>query len=74
MSIPYNMADFIFPQKAIKALSLLMIFGGIGIYVGWGIIYGSWNIIESKFIPLFAIMVIMVLFGILGILLNKTGE
>lgn len=65
------MAESNFPNKAIMALSILLILGGVALYVGWGIAYGSWNMFKPSFIPIYAIVVPMVLFGLLGILLTR---
>jgi hypothetical protein len=65
------MAESDFPKKAITALSILLIIGGVALYVGWGIAYGSWNFFEAKFIPVYALSVPMILFGVLGILLAR---
>lgn len=68
------MAESNFPKKAIMALSILLIIGGVALYVGWGIAYGSWNFIDKNFIPIYALVVPMLLFGVLGILLTRTKE
>jgi hypothetical protein len=68
------MAESNFPKKAIMALSILLIIGGVALYVGWGIAYGSWNFFEAKFIPIYALVVPMILFGVLGILLTRQKE
>jgi len=68
------MAEVAFPEKAQKVLSILLIIGAVAMYVGWGIAYGSWNLFEPRFIPIYAIVVIMLLFGGLGLLLLKHKE
>ncbi|MDW5561877.1 MAG: hypothetical protein SA339_01515 [Methanomassiliicoccus sp.] len=65
------MAEVAFPEKAQKVLSILLILGGLVMYVGWGIAYGSWNFFEPRFIPVYAIVVVLLLFGGLGLLLLK---
>jgi hypothetical protein len=67
------MAEADFPSKAIKVLSILLIIGAAAMYVGWGIAYGSWNIFSSQFIAVYAIVVVMLLFGGLGLLLVRTN-
>jgi hypothetical protein len=69
-----DMAESNFPNKAIMALSILLIIGGVAVYVGWGIAYGSWNFLSRNYIPIYALVVPMVLFGILGILLTRNKE
>jgi len=68
------MAESTFPKKAIMALSALLIIGGVALYVGWGIAYGSWNMFEQKFIPIYTLVVPMVLFGVFGILLVRLKD
>lgn len=68
------MAEVAFPEKAQKVLSILLIIGGVAMYIGWGIAYGSWNLFEPRFIPIYAIVVIMILFGGLGLLLLKNKQ
>jgi hypothetical protein len=41
-------------------------------YIGWGIAYGSWNLFSSEFIAIYAIVVVLLLFGGLGLLLVRT--
>ena len=68
------MAEVAFPERAQQVLSILLIIGGLAVYVGWGIANGSWNLFEPRFIPIYAIVVVMVLFGGLGLLLLKNKE
>ena len=71
-SLAASMAEDDFPNKAIKVLSILMIIGAVAMYVGWGIAYGSWNLFSSEFIAIYAIVVVLLLFGGLGLLLVRT--
>lgn len=73
MSLAALMADASV-NKAIKVLSILLIIGGIALYIGWGIAYGSWNFFESRFIPIYGLTVVMVLFGVLGFLLSRLKD
>jgi hypothetical protein len=61
-------------NTAIKVLSILLIIGGIALYIGWGIAYGSWNFFESKYIPIYGLTVVMVLFGVLGLALTRLKD
>ena len=65
------MADNLFPQKAKMGLSLLLIVGGILMYVGWGIAYGSWNMFDKNYIGVYAIVVVLLALGVLGTLLSR---
>lgn len=59
---------------SIKILSVLLIIGGIALYIGWGVAYGSWNFFESKYIPIYGLTVVMVLFGVLGLVLTRLKD
>ena len=74
MALAADMAEAELPNKAIKFLSILLIIGGLAVYVVWGIAFGSWNMFEARFIPIYAIMIVMVAFGALGLLLLKHKE
>lgn len=63
------MAESAFPRKVKTALSLLLIIGGLCMYVGWGIIYGSWDIFKPENMGVYTIVVTMLAFGLLGLLL-----
>lgn len=65
------MAEVAFPEKAQKVLSILLIIGAVAVYFGWAIAFGGWNLFEPRFIPVYAIVVVMLLFGGLGLLLLK---
>ncbi|WP_019178730.1 hypothetical protein [Methanomassiliicoccus luminyensis] len=68
------MAESNFPKRAIQVLSVLLIIGGIALYIGWGIAHGSWNFLEPKYIPIYGLTVVMVLFGALGLLLARLKD
>lgn len=42
---------------------------GIALYVGWGILYNSWNILAAENMGIYALVVVMVVFGVVGMLL-----
>jgi len=58
------MADF--AHKMTRIFYLLLLFGGIGLYVIWSAAYGTWTDIG-----LYSICIIMVLMGLFGTLLYK---
>ncbi|MCL4334285.1 MAG: DUF3149 domain-containing protein [Candidatus Thermoplasmatota archaeon] len=49
----------------IQYLSFVLLLGSVAFYVGWSIAYGDWNDIG-----LYSVSVILILFGILGIVLS----
>ena len=59
-----------FPRKAQMAISVLLIVAGFAMYWAWGLIYGSWNIFEKEFIGVYTIVVVLIVFGVLGLLLS----
>lgn len=42
---------------------------GIALYVGWGIVYGSWNVLVAENMGIYAVVILMVVFGVTGMLL-----
>jgi MFS-type transporter involved in bile tolerance (Atg22 family) len=63
------MAESAFPRRVKTALSLLLIIGAFAMYWGWGLIYGSWNIFDSSNMGVYAIFVILLAFGVFGLIL-----
>jgi hypothetical protein len=51
-------------------LSISLIFMGFAMFYIWGIVYGSWNIFAREFIGVYALVVVLVLSGILGLILT----
>jgi hypothetical protein len=68
------MAELDLPPQAIKVLSILLIITGLAVYVVWGIYYGSWNFFEARFIPVYGIVAVLLMFGVLGLLLVRNKE
>ncbi|MBM4237540.1 MAG: hypothetical protein FJ151_03535 [Euryarchaeota archaeon] len=64
------MAESQFPRKAKMAISVVLIVAGFAMYWGWGIIYGSWNVFEKEYIGVYSIVVVLIGFGLLGLLLS----
>lgn len=42
---------------------------GVVLYVVWGILYNSWNIFAAENIGIYALVILMVVFGLTGMLL-----
>jgi UPF0716 family protein affecting phage T7 exclusion len=63
-----------FPRKAKMVISILLIVAGFAMYWAWGLIYGSWNILEKEFIGVYSIVVVLIVFGVLGLLLSRKQE
>lgn len=64
------MAEAAFPKKAKVAISLALIIAAFAMYWGWGLMYGTWDIIAKESMGVYAIVVTLLAFGILGLLLS----
>lgn len=42
---------------------------GVIFYLAWGVFFGTWNILQAENLGVYAIFIILVGFGILGMLL-----
>ena len=42
---------------------------GILMYLGWGIYFGSWNLFEAQNIGVYSIVIVLIGFGLVGMLL-----
>jgi hypothetical protein len=68
------MEENAFPKKVQLGLSVLLLISGIALYLGWAIWYNAWNLFDSKYIGLYSLVIVMVLFGIFGILLTRAKK
>ncbi len=64
------MAETAFPKKAKVALSLALIVAAFAMYWGWGLIYGTWNLFARESMGVYAIVIVLLSFGVLGLLLS----
>jgi hypothetical protein len=65
------MEENAFPKRLMMGISVLLLIGGIALYVAWGIGFNGWNFFDAKYIGLYSLVIVMVLFGIFGILLTR---
>jgi hypothetical protein len=65
------MEESAFPKRIEMGMSILLLISGIALYVAWGIGFNGWNFFDPKYIGLYALVSVMVLFGIFGILLTR---
>ena len=65
------MEENTFPKKVEMGIAVLLLISGIALYLGWAIWYGAWNLFDVNYIGLYSLVIVMVLFGILGILLLR---
>jgi hypothetical protein len=47
---------------------------GIVMYVAWGVLYNSWNILEPRNLGVYSIVVVLLGFGVVGMLLYGSGR
>ena len=59
------------PRKLTTAFYFFLILLGILFYVGWGIIYNTWNLFDPKNIGVYALTIILLGFGVTGYLLYR---
>lgn len=52
----------------------LTLAAGVAMYVAWGIRYNSWNLLEPQNMGVYSIVVILVGFGLVGMLLYSQGR
>jgi hypothetical protein len=61
------------PKKIMLAFYSALLALGIFIYLGWGLMFGSWNIFARENLGIYSVCVLLVGFGIVGILLYSVG-
>jgi hypothetical protein len=65
------MAESKLPKRFTLVFSLLLIVAAIAFWVGWGVTYDGWNIFSSTYMGVYAIVVTLLAFGLLGLALFK---
>jgi hypothetical protein len=65
------MAESNLPKRFTLIISLLLIVGAIAFLVAWGVTYDGWNIFSSTYMGVYAIFMVMLAFGLLGLALYK---
>ena len=68
------MEENAFPKKVEMGISVLLLISGIALYLAWGIWYNAWNMFDVNYIGLYSLVIVMVLFGIFGILLTRAKK
>lgn len=54
--------------------SALTIIAGIAFYWVWGLMFGTWNLFATENLGAYSITVLLIAFGIVGVLLTKKPE
>ena len=65
------MAEVEFPRRVAFTFYLILFLAGIVFYIIWGFYYGAWNLFQADWIGAYAVTVVLVCFGIVGMLLYK---
>lgn len=47
---------------------------GVALYVAWGILYNAWNLFAPENLGIYALVVVMVVFGGVGMLLYRPAQ
>jgi hypothetical protein len=58
-----------FPKKVAVAFYAFLIVLGILMYFGWGLVFGSWDLLAPENVGVYSIVVILIGFGITGVIL-----
>jgi len=64
-------AEVAFPRKLAFWFYALAFLAGVIFYVIWGATYGSWNLLEPDWVGAYAVTVVLVGFGLVGMLLYR---
>ncbi len=66
-----SVAEVEFPRRVAFAFYLILFVAGIIFYLVWGIYYGAWNLFDTPWVGAYAVTVVLLGFGIVGMLLYK---
>ena len=65
------MAEVAFPREITFWFYALSLAAGVLFYVIWGATYGSWNLLRPEWVGAYAVTVVLVGFGIVGMLIYR---
>ena len=65
------MAEVAFPKVVAFWFYALAFLSGILFYLIWGFTYGSWNLLRPEWVGAYAVTIVLVGFGIVGMLLYR---
>jgi len=66
-----SVAEVAFPREIAFWFYALSFAAGVLFYVIWGATYGSWNLLRPEWVGAYAVTVVLVGFGIVGMLLYR---
>ncbi|HKZ48794.1 MAG TPA: hypothetical protein VJ397_08430 [Thermoplasmata archaeon] len=58
-----------FPRRTAYWFYLVLLLGGVAFYLGWSLYWGTWNLFDRQNVGVYAITVLMMGFGVTGLLL-----
>ncbi len=64
-------AEVAFPRAIAFWFYALSFAGGILFYMIWGATYGSWNLLRPEWVGAYAVALVLVGFGLVGMLLYR---
>jgi hypothetical protein len=64
-------AEVGFPRSVAFWFYSLVFLAGILFYIIWGLSYGSWNLFRAEWVGAYAVTVVLIGFGVVGMLLYR---
>ena len=65
------MAESAYPKRPVRIFSMLLIVTAALLYWVWAVSYGSWNIFAAENMGIYTLFIVMLAFGVLGLLLTR---
>ena len=65
------MAEVAFPRSVAFWFYALAFLAGVLFNIIWGFTYGSWNLLRPEWVGAYAVTIILVAFGLVGMLLYR---
>ena len=65
------MAEVAFPRAVAFWFYALAFLAGVLFYIIWGFTYGAWNLLRPEWVGAYAVTIILVAFGLVGMLLYR---
>ncbi len=72
--MPENQENEQMPKRYLLFFYAILLTLGVALYIAWGLMYGAWNIFERTNLGIYALTVLLVGFGITGIVLYSIGD
>ena len=72
--MPEEKSETEIPNKVMMAFYSALLGLGIVLYLAWGLMYGSWNLLDRTNLGMYSVTVMLCGFGIVGMLLYHNKE